>query len=140
MIKFIHKSGPHGDETCWYDVEFPEQWTVEDFIRYIVYTYAPEHDEWGEFAIGHTDFVEYTARKGQKPHAWLCVPSWAKDREARLEESKRLYNDNIGKKLVSVRANGGWSAMSYYLTVEEESKPYLYAELDLPFDKEKNNE
>lgn len=139
MIKFIHRSGPHGDATCWYDIKFPDGWTVEDFMRYVVYTYAPEHDEWGEFAIGSTDFVEYTARKGEQPCAWLCVPSWAKDREARLAESRRLYNDNINKKLISVRANGGWSAMSYYLTVESD-KPRIQAELDLPFDKEKSNE
>ena len=138
MIEFIYKSGPHSDETSWYDVKFPDDWTVRDFIRYVVFTYAPEHGEWGEFAINNTDFVEYTARTSEKPHAWLCVPSWAKDKEARLAESKQLYNDNINKKLVSVRANGGWSAMSYYLAVEND-KSYLQAELDLPFDKEKNN-
>ena len=139
MIEFIYRSGPHGDETCWYDIKFPDGWTVKDFMRYVIYIYAPEHDEWGEFAIDNTDFVEYAARKNEKPHAWLYVPSWAKNRETRLAESERLFNDNINKKLVSVCANGGWSAMSYYLTVEND-EPRLQAELDLPFDKEKSNE
>ena len=46
MIEFVYRSGPHGDETCWYDVKFPDGWTAEDFMRYVVYTYAPAQSKY----------------------------------------------------------------------------------------------
>lgn len=127
VLNFIHKSGPHGDETTYYYVEFPDGWTVEDFMRYIVYSYSATHNEFGYFEINNHRFVEYSCRKGDMPSAHLYNGAWlfygdkreGEKKEGYLNKSREIYNTYIHKKLKRVIAGMGWGRSDYNLEVEE---------------------
>jgi hypothetical protein len=137
VMKFTLKSGPHGDCTCWYDIEVPKGWTLRDFITYAVHTYASEHREWGcirkvPFEGYRDHIVEYDGRQGKNGMAWLykgkqyMTPD---DKSELLENSTMLYNKYIDREIVSVRANGGWGTMDYYLDFGPE--PISYANYEI---------
>lgn len=132
VMKFTLKSGPHGDCTCWYDIEVPKGWTLRDFITYAVHIYAKEHKEWGcirkvPFEGYRDHIVEYDGKQGENGAAWLykgeqyMTPN---EKSELLENSTALYNKYIDREIVSVRANGGWGTMDYYLDFEPEPKSY----------------
>lgn len=140
MIEFIHESGPHGDETCWYTVEFSEGLTLRNFLVEL-HKYAFEHKEWGSVYLGYScddHIIEYNGRQNM---AWLYMGEPYMDADKKnvaYENSKRLYNKYIARKIVSIRANGGWGSMNYYLMMEcDRTESIIEAELDLPFDKER---
>lgn len=140
MIEFIHESGPHGDETCWYTVEFSEGLTLRNFLVEL-HKYASEHKEWGSVYLGYSyddQIIEYNGRQNM---AWLYMgePYMDADKKSVVyENSKRLYNKYIDRKIVSIRANGGWGSMNYYLMMDwDKTGSIIEAELDLPFDKER---
>jgi hypothetical protein len=128
VLKFIHKSGPHGDCTTYYYVEFPEGWTVEDFMRYIVYNYAASHNEFGNFEINDHRFIEYSCRKGDLPSARLHNGAWLfygnkreeEKKEEYLNTSREIYNTYIHRKLKRVIAGMGWGRSDYHLEVEDD--------------------
>ena len=46
QINFIHKGGPYGDETSWYEIKVPENTTFIDFVKGIL---LRRPKEWGVF-------------------------------------------------------------------------------------------
>ena len=121
LMKFTCTGGPYGDECSSYDVSFPEGWTFEDFLRYMVHTYSKEHKEWGDVSIGSIfsgHVIEY--KSGM---AWLYAGKrWhnAEEKHECYENSVRLYESNLKKKVVSIYAYGGWSTMDYVVKLEEQ--------------------
>ena len=128
-LKVVKKTGPHGDCTCWYDIEVPKGWTLRDFIRYVCHEYAVEHKERGAIRKqpfdGYNDhIVEYDGKKGS---AWLYGGEQyfsPEDKEKSLANSTALYDKYIDKEIVGVRANGGWGSMDYFLDFGPEPKSY----------------
>lgn len=113
-LKFIHTSGPHGDATSNYDVQFPEGMTVEEFARAVI---SENPDEWGYISVGWNDKVVQYDR--------LSVRAVGRFEEVKNRVVKRAT------------ANGGWSLMSYDLELEPLPKPHvevdLHAKTDFPF-------
>lgn len=101
MFELIYSSGPHGDETCWYDVKMDKPCTVREFIDEVLKT-RPR--EWGEIRITGKD-IEYRDED-------VCNYSHG--------EIKTLKEKYLDRMVFGGRANGGWSAMGYYLRVMEE--------------------
>lgn len=93
--------GPYGDETRNYNVTFPENATLRDLFKFI-----SKRNEWGNIRLGASLFGPIIAR-------------YDKDKFYGNHETLAVIED---KKLRAVRANGGWSYMSYYVTLEEEDE------------------
>lgn len=125
MMKFTNQK-ECGDATSWYDVIIPTEWTVKDFIRYAVHTYAKENKEWGAIEFAHlrgyvSKIVEYDGREGKDGACWLYVGEdhmSIDEREKFLDNSREFYNQFADTKIISIRANGGWGVMDYILTLE----------------------
>ena len=93
--------GPYGDETRNYNVTFPENATLRDLFKFI-----SKRNEWGNIRLGASLFGPIIARY---------------DKDKFYGDPEKL-DDIEKKKLRAVRANGGWSYMSYYVTLEEEDE------------------
>lgn len=93
--------GPYGDETCNYNVTFPENATLHDLFKFI-----SKRNEWGNIRLGASLFGPIIARY---------------DKDKFYGDPEKL-DDIEKKKLNAVHANGGWSYMSYYVTLEEEDE------------------
>lgn len=99
-IQFKHRAGPFGDCTSDYEVCFPENMTVHEFIVAVLEEYP---EEWGSFStsrFGNT-FIEYKAGG--------LINVCDKERFLRIKD----YH------IEKVSANGGWSLMDYYITTKE---------------------
>ena len=81
--------GPHGDETHDYIVTHSTAKTAGEFVQEVLRERA---DEWGEFIFGDN----YSGFKYR--HGVLLNP---------------LPDEKANQKIVSIKANGGWSAMDY---------------------------
>lgn len=93
--------GPYGDETRNYNVTFPENTTLRDLFKFI-----SKRNEWGNIRLGASLFGPIIARY---------------DKDNFYGDPEKL-DDIEKKKLNAVHANGGWSYMSYYVTLEEEDE------------------
>lgn len=93
--------GPYGDETCNYNVTFPENATLRDLFKFI-----SKRNEWGNIRLGASLFGPIIARY---------------DKDKFYGDPEKL-DDIEKKKLNAVHANGGWSCMSYYVTLEEDEE------------------
>ena len=120
LIKFTCTGGPYGDATASYKVDFPKGWTFLDFVEYVTLTYSKEHREWGDITVGSvfSDKI-VTYREGEA--FYFGGENWHNDEEKQkcLEKSKILYKEYLNRKVASVSAHGGWSAMDYVITLEE---------------------
>ena len=96
-IKLIRIAGPFGDATSDYGVIFPEDMTVLDFIVYILEEFP---DEYGDFSVNWKDIVEYS-------------------RGTYKIINKELFDKVKNKKMLSIKANGGWTCMSYKIKTKE---------------------
>ena len=123
-IKFIHTGGPFGDCTDNYDVEFPKDWTVREFIQYIVSEYSVDEGEWGSFSVScrgysHQPVLEYN-RGAVSPYGW-SVKLLGEERVKELHDiALDILHKKQDTKILRVTANGGWSSMSYYLYLQED--------------------
>lgn len=124
-IKLVHTGGPFGDCTDNYDVEFPKEWSVREFIMYIVREYSVDKGEWGSFSIScreysHQPILEY--RRGS-----VSLYEWSVKLlgEERVKELHDIALDILHKKqdarIMRITANGGWSNMSYDLYLREDT-------------------
>lgn len=93
--------GPYGDETRNYNVTFPENATLRDLFKFI-----SKRNEWGNIRLGASLFGPIIARY---------------DKDKFYGDPEKL-DDTEKRKLNAVHANGGWSYMSYYVTLEEEDE------------------
>ena len=94
--------GPYGDETCNYSMTFPENATLRDLFKFI-----SKRNEWGSIHRGVRCFDPVIAKY---------------DRDGKFYGNHETLAAIENKKLKAVRANGGWSYMSYYVTLEEEDE------------------
>lgn len=119
-IKLIHRDGPFGDCTSVYDVEFPQDMTVCEFVTTAV---AENPQEWGSFSLG-----------------WR-KPIIAEYKHGVLQLRPDTWEEYQHRKIAKARSHGGWSLMDYELELMPEPKPKLkkmffdiFAELtDFPF-------
>lgn len=113
-IKFEKTGGPYGDATSNYNVIVPSGTTVREFIRYIRDEYSVKHGEWGEFAYNHpfNKFLSYNRGSLFFEESEYGTPK---------EKCQPILDEIIDKKIAKIKANGGWSAMSYTLYLEEEN-------------------
>lgn len=109
-IEFGKTGGPYGDATCNYEVDIPENTTVREFIKYIVEEYSVEHGEWGDIRV----ITPKDSHFGVGAHI-------IDYKRGEVESSDVTYFKRYADRVIrKVRANGGWSSMSYYLYLEEE--------------------
>lgn len=99
-LRFI-KTGEHSDATTGYKLEFPEGTTVNDFCDAVL-ARSLQNNERGEI---------YLSVPGDPWHATI-----SKFQHSIMEFplDYDTYRDKIVK---SARANGGWGAMTYWITV-----------------------
>ena len=102
MFELRYISGPHGDCTCYYDVKINKPCTVREFINEVLLNHS---GEWGDICIKDKD-IEYRDEVA-------CEYDHGK-----IKTLKEKYLDRI---VLGGTANGGWSAMSYWLIVKEKS-------------------
>lgn len=103
MIKLIEIGGPFGDQSFDYDVKFDHPYTIGEFIKEI---YEEDTDgSWGHVYITNSrepwdgkEICFYRYGEWVKP----CPPE---------------YLDRI---IESARCNGGWSLLSFHVTLKEE--------------------
>ena len=100
--KFIFKQcgGPYGDQTWSYNVTFPKGATLRDLM-----TFISKLNEWGDIRLGD-----------------LFGPIIARYDKDKFYGDPEKLDANEKKKLKTVRANGGWSYMCYYVTLEEDEE------------------
>ena len=102
QIKLIHKDGPFGDCTSHYEVAFPQDITVGEFMKLVT---QENPTEWGEFGI----YWHYPLAKYRDGKLFTAVA---------LDE----YRD---MKVLRAQAHGGWSRMDYIIDPEKPPKPEL---------------
>ena len=102
QIKLIHKDGPFGDCTSHYEVTFPKNITVDEFIKLVI---QENPKEWGEFGI----YWNYPLAKYRDGKLFTAVA---------LDEYRNI-------KVLRVQAHGGWSRMDYIIDPEKPPKPRL---------------
>ncbi len=97
-LNFKCTGGPYGDATSSYDVAVPKGMTLEEFINAVL---DEKPKEWGDICLGWSGptLIEYK-------------------RGSLFNPSKEL-SENLHKEVVAVKASGGWSLMSYYLTLKD---------------------
>lgn len=99
MICLEYKSGPFGDGTSFYNVK-TDAISVHQFIEQVL---KERSNEWGEICLVKGD--------GSK----ICVCEYRYGGIAR----KATEYDSYGiARIKSISANGGWTAMSYDIQVE----------------------
>ena len=112
-------AGPFGDATSRYDVDFPKEITVEEFINTII---KENPQEWGYFSIHWIDNRIASYSNG----------------EVTLEKFFDVYKT---MPVLDAQAHGGWSRMDYFLEINSifaTTKIYptvdIFSELtDFPF-------
>lgn len=94
----MHRTAPEGgDCTAPYAVILDKKYTVQEFVAAVI----SKTEEWGYIGIEHKG-----ATFGE-PHCEY--------RHGKL--LNELPKETLCKKVVSVRASGGWTRMDYYLSV-----------------------
>lgn len=107
QIKLIHKAGPFGDCTSQYEVTFPKNITVGEFMKLVI---QENPTEWGEFGV----YWNYPLAKYRDGKLFTAVA---------LDE----YRD---MKVLRVQAHGGWSYMNYIIDPEKPPKPEIKVDLN----------
>ena len=107
QIKLIHKAGPFSDCSSHYEVTFPQDITVGEFIKLVV---KEKPKEWGEFGI----YWNYPLAKYRDGKLYTAVT---------LDE----YRD---MKVLRVQSHGGWSRMDYIIDPEKPPKPEIKVNLN----------
>jgi hypothetical protein len=102
QIKLIHKAGPFGDCTSQYEVTFPQDITVDEFIKLVI---QENPKEWGDFCV-----------------YWNCPIVKYRDGKRFASVS---YDEYRNMKVLCVQANGGWGRMDYIIDPEKPPKPEL---------------
>lgn len=102
MIRFEQVSETFGDCTANYSVHLDKPYSVSEFVEMVL---TERKGEWGKFEI-------------YKPNvSWLEYESYAY-RYGKWEGSP-IPEEIMKRKIVNVKAHGGWSAMDYLFTLEE---------------------
>lgn len=101
MIELEYKNGPFGDETSYYNVKTDAKYVVQ-FIEQVL---KERGNEWGEILL---------AKEGSHDHD-ICVCEY---RYGKITRRAAEYDSYGVAKIKSISANGGWSAMSYEIQVE----------------------
>lgn len=98
-IKLNHLRGPFGDETSLYNVSFPEEMTISEFINAVITKYPRE---WGNiFLFAKGDLITY------------------KNGRYTIHDDN-LYNQFKDKQIKEITAQGGWSLMDYTVYIKED--------------------
>lgn len=92
MIKFKRTASTGGDETAPYDVIFDRQYTVREFIDYVL-----TRREWGYISFQGGPYCEY--------------------RGYRLLSA--IPDEYMGAGIESVKVAGGWSRMDYRIEINK---------------------
>ena len=98
MFKFKRTGGPFGDCTCNYDIEFDRPYTVAEFINEVL---TERSDEWGYIRVV-TGNSRYEGPKCEYRYGKLL---------------STLPEEYLDKHIAVCEANGGWTAMTYWLWV-----------------------
>jgi hypothetical protein len=101
QFKLICTGGPYGDCTSSYDVIFlhGEDISVKDFVEMVL---LQEPNEWGSIRNGMCEVIA--------------------DYKYGEAIFRKIYDSIKDKKIVSIKAHGGWSMMDYYLELEPQPK------------------
>lgn len=107
QIKLVHKAGPFGDCTSQYEVTFPQNITVGEFIKLAI---KENPKEWGAFSV-----------------YW----NWpiAKYRDGKCFTSVE-YDEYKDMKVLRVQSHGGWGCMDYIIDPEKPPKPELKIDIN----------
>lgn len=97
MFKLYSAGAMCGDCTAPYDVELYKEYTVDEFVHAVL-----TRKEWGYIGI-------------------YCQSKIFGEPKCEYSYDKLLYNlpdDVLNKKVIKVKAHGGWSRMDYLLWIE----------------------
>lgn len=100
MFDFVSTSKVSSDGTCNYDIKLDRQYTVREFIKEVL---SSRSKEWGDVSINNED--KYAEKQ-------FC------DYRRGSLISKTITEENLEKKVKSVKAYGGWTRMDYTITCE----------------------
>ena len=104
-MKFNHVAGPFGDCTSRYNViDFPQ--TVREFV----YEVLKDPKEWGYIGIRNSDLPFKVFGNPNIEYAYGKL------------KAENFSDEWLNRKIVSVRASGGWSRMDYLLDLAPEEK------------------
>ena len=101
MIRYIQTAPTASDCTAPYDVQLDREYTVAEFIEAVL---KQNPREWGKFGIFNKE-------------RFFGHPS-CEYRDGELTEF--MPDDILKRKIVKVKADGGWSLMNYLIWLEEE--------------------
>lgn len=101
MFEFIQTTPVAGDCTCNYRINLDKEYTVGEFIQAVL---TQQKKEWGTIAIW-------------KEGSWRDEPVAEYKRGKVINQ--RMDEVTLTRKVLEVKANGGWSNMDYSLKCEE---------------------
>jgi len=102
MIRLEQTKKEGKDGTAWYNVLLPEDYTIRMFIKDVLKQYK---DSWGEIHI-------------EKDGIQIASYSYV---YGKLKWKSKLKKIPANKKIISAIANGGYSYLSFYLTVTDKN-------------------
>lgn len=106
-FKMICTGGPFGDCTCNYDVKLEGKCTVREFVKSVL---KEKPGEWGSF-----EMVEDLKRP------FLTQIDACKYKYGEITE-RFEKRENEGLEVGEIKANGGWTEMTYYIKAKQEGK------------------
>lgn len=125
LFELIYKSGPHGDQCTTYNVKLFNNTLLADFINDVI---KSNPEEWGSFYVKYPDennFLLYEKCEIQYKYGKLTKSYYPRTHyNKNAKESDGLedpFINNLSRKIINSSinnyANGGWSLMNYFLTV-----------------------
>ncbi len=106
QIKLTHLAGPFGDCTSIYDVSFPQDITVEDFVQLVL---QENPGEWGTIGLTWEHIlVDYS-------HGSLTF--------------RPEYDAYKNERILKAKAHGGWSLMDYEIELVPKPKRNIFVNI-----------
>lgn len=104
MFTLTQTTKTRADCTAGYSVDLDKEYTLQEFIDAVL---TNKKDEWGGIKIAKRDCAWYR---------YPCINY----RYGKIISDPNLPEEVYDYKIKSVSADGGWTAMDYFITLEKE--------------------
>ena len=107
-LTFIMIGQERGDCTASYEVKFPKEYTVRQFVNEIITNHK---SDWG--------FIGIACRKTKHTRFTDLINGFPRCSYDHSELTEALPDYVMDKKIIKITGDGGWTRMDYLLTIDE---------------------